>query len=629
MLILTFPMDFGHKLLIVVVLLLVCVIVARCNSFGSEDSLLVSEPSTKANANELIVIVHGALRSVDDMEPIKSLVESVRPDAEVLRFGFPSQLFSNADLFSLADQLEKQIDELYELNQYERIVLSGHSLGALLVRKAYVYGCGRIEDGPGTDGKTLPKRDAKAWVSKVDRFVLMAGVNRGWSREAKQESGEGKEESAPAYKRILLWLWYRIAKLSNTGRLVLSAEKGKPFVANLRIQWLEVMSKTDKEQRPQVIQLLGTNDDIVHPDDSKDVKVAKHFIWVSVPSATHSSIINVGDSDSGRVRRKFIAEAFRGDAVERLRPDGHEIKAQEDLTVKSVVFVLHGIRDMAKWPIDYKEPLEAAYRDTYPNSPFRMEVVIALYGYFGMGPFLFWADRQKNVKWFMDQITELKAQYPKLEEISIIGHSNGTYILASALKNYASLVIHRSVLAGSVIRRDFPWSDYANRIQRVRNYVGAGDWVVGLCSCVFEKPLFNMFNRDIGSAGFNGFEDKMVVPDQTKYLKGEHGAALDEKNLDSIVAFIINGDRVDAPQLTVDDHPVWFGFVPLSLLSQLCWLLWLLAIALLLWGMIKSPDVLLWLMHHFAPGVELGRNTVTWLSRGGYLLIVWMILCTI
>lgn len=617
------PDAVSLTLLVVIGLVLACIIIAKINSSGSADGLLVAEPSTKANPKDLIVLVHAFQRNMENMEPIKSIAESVRPDAEVIRFEFPAQLFSNASLFSLADQLEKKIDTLESEKNYERIILAGHSIGALLVRKAYVYGCGRIEDAPGSDGKTLPTRDAKPWASKVERFVLMAGMNRGWSKKSKQLQNS-------LVTRTLQWVGFSLAKLSGTGKLALQTEQGEPFVANLRIQWLDVMNAKPKSQRPTVIQMLGKEDDVVDGDDSKDVKVSKDFIWVPVPATTHASIVDVGDTPAGRLRRELISEAF-GDAasVERLRVDSQQLDVNEDPAVESVVFVLHGIRDMAKWTTDYKEPLEAAYLAEHPDGKTKLHVHLAQYGYFGMGPFLLWADRQKNVRWFMDQITELKAKFPNLKEISLIGHSNGTYILASALRKYASLKIHRSALAGSVIRRDFPWSQYAKRINAVRNYVGSEDWVVGLCPCVFEKPLFNVFNEDIGSAGFNGFTDPMAVPLQTKFVRGAHGAALHKDNIDSIVKFIIRGDLVDAPTLKEDDHPVWLGFIPLSLLSQVCWLLWILVLCLLLWGAVYSPVFLSWCIQHAPSGFHLEQPMINWLSRGLYVGLLWLILSTI
>ncbi len=75
-----------------------------------------------------------------------------------------------------------------------------------------------------------------------------------------------------------------IGRLTNTGRLIRQCERGEPFVANLRLQWLEAMRASDAPKRrlPTVIQLLGDRDDVVSTDDNKDVTVSKDFIWVPV-----------------------------------------------------------------------------------------------------------------------------------------------------------------------------------------------------------------------------------------------------------------------------------------------------------------------------------------------------------
>ena len=56
----------------------------------------------------------------------------------------------------------------------------------------------------------------------------------------------------------------------------------------------------------------------------------------------------------------------------------------------------------------------------------------------------------------MDQYTQNLAKYPNSDgRISYIGHSNGTYILASALDRYPSLRVNQIVFAGSVVRTDY------------------------------------------------------------------------------------------------------------------------------------------------------------------------------
>src|SRR5262249_32435560 len=140
-------------------------------------------------------------------------------------------------------------------------------------------------------------------------------------------------------------------------------------------------------------------------------------------------------------------------AVARLKQLSSKLPDTEDRDVKVAVIVLHGIRDMDEWTSAFQTPLQDAFRLSRPGTD-KLHVHRASYDFFGMLPFLLWADRQANVRWFMDQFTEIKAAYPNLETVHFIGHSNGTYVLASALEKYKTLNVGRIVFAGSVVRRD-------------------------------------------------------------------------------------------------------------------------------------------------------------------------------
>ena len=606
-------------LAILLVLGALAILFAWVNSAGSRKKPLVEFIDSKPGAKELIVVVHAYLGNARMMQPVQEAIRAVRPDADILQFEYPAQLFSNANLFGLASQMEAKIDAHYQSRQYQRITLCGYSVGALLVRKAYVYGCGSIADAPATSGSHEVKGPTKDWTTKVDRLVLLAGMNRGWARDSKQNY-------VPLYKRSLQWLALSTARLSGTGDLIRQCEKGEPFVANLRLQWLEVMRRTEASSKPIVIQLLGDSDDVVDPEDSKDVTVARDFIWVVVNNTGHGNVTRLGNEGTELERKQKIQMAFGNeDAVAQLKRMSPVPKLTEDSKIKSVVFVLHGIRDMGEWTSQFEKPLQDAYMEKHPDGA-KLHVHRASYSYFGMGPFLLWADRQKNVRWFMDQVTELMAQYPNLtpEEIHFIGHSNGTYILASALQKYATLKVGRAALAGSVIRRDFRWSGFTGRITQVRNYVGSADWVVGLLPRVFELPVFNLFNRDIGSAGFNGFEDGFAASMETRFVQGAHGAALHKDNIPSIVAFITAGTKLDIPKLHSEGHPR-----TLAVLSNLCWILWILAACLLILGVWKVPALGAAIVHLFTPGSNIPPETIAWWARGGYVFFIWLVLNTV
>ena len=247
--------------------------------------------------------------------------------------------------------------------------------------------------------------------------------------------------------------------------------------------------------------------------------------------------------------------------------------------------MLHGIRDLGRWASDF----ERRIAERYPMQRSKLRVVSPRYGYFGMGPFLFEEVRDRYARWFMDQYTETLAAYPNVrpENVHFFGHSNGTYLLASALKSYESMYINRVVFAGSVVPKAYNWVWLGRRVQQVRNYVASDDLVVALFPRLFELPVFALLGNEIGSAGFNGFEQEGAGPDRptvqnVKYVKGGHGAF--ESRVDEIVDFLLQPGEPSAAK--IDERatfgPGWWGSSAFSVL-----LIWLLLAAALMFVAVR------------------------------------------
>src|SRR5262249_549856 len=126
----------------------------------------------------LIVLAHGQVRTIEWVQATLKFIAHARPDADILFLQYPSRPESNADAFQIAEQMCHCINKQFETDKYEGVILVGYSRGALLLRKAYVYGHGLIEDLETIPGET---RAPMAWVDAVKRVVLLAGMNRGWS----------------------------------------------------------------------------------------------------------------------------------------------------------------------------------------------------------------------------------------------------------------------------------------------------------------------------------------------------------------------------------------------------------------------------------------------------------------
>jgi hypothetical protein len=208
-----------------------------------------------------------------------------------------------------------------------------------------------------------------------------------------------------------------------------------------------------------------------------------------------------------------------------------------------------------------------------------------------MLPFLLYRDRQKNVRRFMDEFTENRARFPRAQTFDYVGHSNGTYILASALQTYKTLEVGRVFFAGSVVPKHYDWLALADRgrVRHVANVVAAGDWVVALFPRLFEqiadwrgiRPHRGLL--DIGSAGFRGFQDVKDAKrrvENLQFAEGSHGTGIDAKSdqkLGAISRYIVANDRTGFDVFRNRDGPK----SSLAFWSNMCWLVWLIIATLL------------------------------------------------
>jgi pimeloyl-ACP methyl ester carboxylesterase len=161
----------------------------------------------------------------------------------------------------------------------------------------------------------------------------------------------------------------------------------------------------------------------------------------------------------------------------------------------------------------------------------------------------------------MDQYAEARARYPRAD-FHYVGHSNGTYLAAQALKDYPAARFKRIVFAGSVVRRDYKWSALTQptksnpkappRVEKVLNYVATADWVVAL----FPKGLepWRVFN--LGSAGHDGFDEASEQGPvyEVEYIVGDHGAGHQESNWEDIGRFIVFGETPKLREASVNDN---------------------------------------------------------------------------
>ena len=136
-----------------------------------------------------------------------------------------------------------------------------------------------------------------------------------------------------------------------------------------------------------------------------------------------------------------------------------------------VVLLVHGIRTHADWQVMVKRVLqEIPGKYVQPTS----------YGYFNA--FRFWCPfftRSSAIEEVKETIEQLRIRFPN-SKLSVIAHSNGTYIISKLLMSKRDLEINRLVLCGSIVKRRYPWDFVGRRLgSDVINEYGTKDiWPV-------------------------------------------------------------------------------------------------------------------------------------------------------
>ena len=370
---------------------------------------------------------------------------------------------------------------------YARIFLIGHSIGGLIQRKVLVVANGETADAPFEPGYERFS-EARPWAGRIARLVMLAGMAKGWSLTSASSRVEGFRWAVGMV----------LGTLTGAGRaIVMESRRGLPFVVQTRLQWLALARRTDRP-RLEVVQILGTTDDLVAPDDMIDLAVdldiegGAEFALIEMPDTSHAGIVDMADpagpaNSAQTTRWRIFTHALAGPMADvqasreaiapALLADGS--RAKPDPSVTDVVFVIHGIRDKGFWTQKIarkiKEQLQHAIG---PEQPRIMRSMTASYGYLAMLPFVWVGVRRAKTAWLMDEYVECRALYPKAD-FHYVGHSNGTYLGARALRDYPAARFKRMVFAGSVVRPDYDWQSWCRgrggRCTALLNYVATDD----------------------------------------------------------------------------------------------------------------------------------------------------------
>ncbi len=183
-----------------------------------------------------------------------------------------------------------------------------------------------------------------------------------------------------------------------------------------------------------------------------------------------------------------------------------------------LVILVHGIRTRAEWESRIRYLLEQ-------NA--KIEVVPIGYGYFDVFRFLFpIGTRRHPVHEVLYKIRDTLQQHSNEDiEIIFVGHSFGTYILATILRENPDIRPQRILLCGSIVSRKYRWDQLPNRPTAVLNEAGSRDvwpilaksatWGYGSTGTFgFQTPGVRDRYHDLAHSDYfkSGFAEKYWVP---------------------------------------------------------------------------------------------------------------------
>ncbi|MEM1182152.1 MAG: hypothetical protein AAGM22_27640 [Acidobacteriota bacterium] len=524
----------------------------------------------------LVVLVPNYRGKPSSLAPLKEMLrqKTTLKNALWLEFTYAESLCSNKDPEIIAQSLSDTIDNyVYDhRDQVDQIILAGHSMGASILRRAYLNASGF--------GRSTAL--SKSWANLVCRLVLMGGFGRGF-----------------VINNQSLILKYSLSILAFTartfgfGKMLLAMLAGSDFISRLRVDWLHM--STSGRNVPQVVHLLGSADLAIRPEDVIDLDQFPNAVPVGVSGVSHSAIARPNQQTENPLKRAFLGEAVANRGV---KVTG---------SAKKVFFFLHGIRDSR----DCFKKVSDELSRRYPEA----KMVLPHYGYLSARGFLNTRYRNSFVSWFIDEYAEYLARNPKTE-FYFAGHSNGTYILGEALQRIPRLSFERLYLAASVLPPKYDWDTAINDRQQaksVRSDMGSQDWSVGVLCRVLNKFGW----KDIGTGGFDGFE--FGDTDHIAYHRftGGHGAMLKEGNTTSIVDFLLSSSSAKLDSREVGrPSKIFVTFVKYGDILLPIGLLLLLAIVLVLATLPLTWPSLAW--HDFGPPMAALIVAVLWIVMGRF-----------
>ena len=495
--------------------------------------------SLNAEADTVVLIIHGMNCSALTISGLVKKVQKKLPTSELLVPSIPLKWASFVDLAEISQSIAHHLSATIQGRPIQSLIISGHSAGGALAQSVCL---------------DLQKEDIDLDNISM-RLVLIAPMTRGWEIN----------HHLPLLDKLMWVLGLQVSKLLRIlerGRAflfrrkrrpmwILQLQRGSQFLVGMRLQWLEAREKGEASfiQSLETYVILGSVDEIISWRDMVDEVISGENVrYLQVPYSNHAEIIQVdplpgskpAEEQRCRDRAEWICGAMAGEDVEAMEPWDNPPHPANRM-VERVVFVIHGIRDEGHWT----QKIAARARKYFVPSTEGGQIAVetSSYGFFSMLEFLNPVARQKKIHWLMDEYVEARRRYPNPDcKFSFIGHSNGTYLLAQALKDYPEVKFERVAFAGSVVTSQFEWNLLIpDQVQHVLNFTGRKDWVVSLFPRAAEifPPLSLIVGKNLGGAGVLSFEKCKAVTTKG-FLDGGHGVAIQEENWDNLAKFAVS-----------------------------------------------------------------------------------------
>jgi alpha-beta hydrolase superfamily lysophospholipase len=170
------------------------------------------------------------------------------PSADVFMPLMPIEFWSLERADDIVDELRTAVDDVWAQQaalgeQYRRVVMVGFSFGSVLLRQLFCRAAGAQADA------TIDVGRASGWAKSVDRMVLLAGLNRGWTTDS----------PVSRVASVLNSVGTGIGHLLPREPTLFAIRRGAPFLTRTRLQWLAL--KRESLTPTLTVQLLGTRDD--------------------------------------------------------------------------------------------------------------------------------------------------------------------------------------------------------------------------------------------------------------------------------------------------------------------------------------------------------------------------------